>query len=143
MKFHFDENLYGTFTEIGGSRATGRFDFTCRIEAEGMVRFATDRMARLTGTAVVEGLGEGLPIEGTLKLDAVAGPGLVYDFSFRAGASRYRFLGRMAVDFTRPLASLTTMTGRVEKDGVAWADVVSHFAVTEMPSLLWSFRARP
>lgn len=143
MKFHFDENMYGTYREVRAEGASGRFDFTCRVEADGIRRFLRDRMTRLTGTANLEGVGRDLPIEGTLRIDPVFGRELVYDFTFRAGGSLYRFLGKKSVRFTNPVGSMTRMTGTIEKDGVSFADVTSRFDLAELPRFLLSFRLVP
>lgn len=141
MRFYFSENMYGTYREIGGQGRTGRFDFSCRVEANGIVRFLTDRLTRLFGQVNIEGIGDGLPIEGVLRIDPIFGRELVYDFYFRAQDARYRFIGRKDVQFLRPVWSMTHMKGRLEKDGVAFADVESYFNLKELPKFLSSFRA--
>ena len=140
MKFHFDENMYGSWRRAAGGGQEGRFDFTCRAEADSLRRFLADRTTRLTGTVTMEGVVEGVPFEGTLKIDPILGHELVYDFTFKAGKSMYRFLGRKNVDFKRPVWTMTHMVGQVEKDGMTFANVDSHFDLKELPKLVLSVR---
>ena len=139
MHFHFDQTMYGTFREIKAGGRSGRFDFTCRAVGDAET-FPRDRLARLGGTAALEGVADAAPMEGTLKIDPIFGRELVYDFAFRVGGELFRFLGRKTIDFTRPVSSMTTLVGRIDRDGVAWADVDSRFRLPDLLGLLASFR---
>ena len=139
MRFWFEENMYGTFREIRPAGASGRFDFWCHAEAS-LGRFLKDKTTRLHGTVTMEGVVRDAPMEGTLRIDILGDKELVYDFTFVGDGARYRFLGRKSVRYTRPVSSMTTLVGKVEKDGMTYADVESHFHLLELPSFLASWR---
>ncbi len=141
MKFHFDENLYGSWRRVAGGGQGGRFDFACRAEADSLRRFLADRTTRLNGRVTMEGVVESVPFEGTLKIDPLFGREVVYDFTFKAGKEMYRFLGRKKLDFQNPVRTMTHLAGQVEKDGMTFAEVVACFDVKELPQLVLSFRA--
>ena len=139
MTFRFDETMCGFFRESKPTGRCGRFDFTCRARPDDLVQFLKDRTVRISGTATMEGVVDAAPMEGTLRIDPILCQELVYDFAFRAGESRYRYLGRKSVRFLDPVTSMTTLIGRVEKDGVTLGDVESHFNLLDLPAFLWSF----
>lgn len=142
MTLRFDETLRGTWQELRPAGRSGRFDFTCRAEAEGLARFAADRLARLSGTATLEGIGTG-PLEGTLRCDPIAGREISYDFAFRVGATRFHFVGRKTPRLQAPWASMTTLSGTLERDGVTWSEASLRFRVRDLPALLASVRLAP
>jgi len=139
MRFWFQENMYGHYREVKPSGRCGRFDFSCR--AEGILPgFVFDRLTRIQGQVTMEGVAEAAALEGTLRIDPLISRELVYDFTFQAGGARYRFLGKKTVRFLDPVASMTTLVGRVERDGIAFADVDSRFNLVELPAFLGSWR---
>ncbi len=139
MRFWFRENMYGHFREVKPTGRCGRFDFSCRAEAC-VAAFLKDRTTRLTGRVTMEGVVTDSPFEGTLRIDPLLGRELVYDFTFRDAGGLLRFLGRKSVRFLDPISSMTTLVGRVEKDGILLADVDSRFNLLELPSFLLSWR---
>lgn len=139
MKFWFSENMYGHFREVKARGRCGRFDFSCRAEAC-VTEFIKDRTTRITGRVTMEGYVTNAPLEGTLRIDPIFGRELVYDFTFQDGSGRLRFLGKKSVRFLDPVSSMTTLVGRVEKDGILLADVDSRFNLLELPSFLLSWR---
>lgn len=138
MRFWFEENMYGHYRELKPTGKSGTFDFSCHAEAE-LLAFLKERSTRLTGRVTMEGVVEDVPIEGSLMIDPLFGKELVYDFTFTKGKSRFRFLGRKSVRFTDPVTSMTTLTGKLERDGVTMGDVDSRFNLLELPGFLWSF----
>lgn len=139
MRFWFSENMYGYYREVNPSGRCGRFDFSCRAEAC-VASFLKDKTTQITGRVTMEGFVQDAPLEGTLRIDPLFGRELVYDFTFRDNDSRLRFLGKKSVRFLDPISSMTTLVGRVEKDGIALADVDSRFRLVELPSFLMSWR---
>lgn len=139
MKFWFEENMYGHYREINPKGRTGRFDFHCRAEAC-IWDFLRTRTTRISGTVTMEGFVEKAELEGTLKIDPVFGRELVYDFVFHDGKGRMRFLGKKSVRFLEPVSSMTTLIGRLERDGLPFADVDSRFNILELPAFLLSWR---
>lgn len=139
MKFRFEENMYGHYREVKTTGGSGAFDFSCRVEAD-LFQFLQDRNTRLTGTVSMEGIAQEVPLEGTLRIDPLFGRELVYDFTFSKGRARYRFLGRKSVRLLDPVSSMTTLSGKIERDGVTLGDVDSRFNLLEFPGFLLSFR---
>ena len=139
LKISLKENMYGTYREVRTNGATGRFDFSCRLEA-GLPQFFQDGLMRLSGRVKFEGVTEDAPMEGSLRIDPLKTRTLTYDFTFRVEGALYRFLGRKDLKASSPVSSMTRMVGRVEKDGVSLADVQSHFDLAELPRFLASFR---
>lgn len=139
MKFWFRENMYGHYREVKPTGRCGRFDFSCRAEAC-VATFLKDRTTSLVGRVTMEGFVTDAPFEGTLRIDPILGRELVYDFTFRDGEGLLRFLGKKSVRFLDPVSSMTTLVGRIEKDGILLADVDSRFNLLELPSFLLSWR---
>lgn len=138
--YSFCETMYGSFREIKPSGLCGKFDFSCKAVVEDIRAFLKDRMARISGEVTMDSIGEKLGLEGTMKIDPIFAKEIVYDFTFRAGDHLYRFLGRKNISFLDPIQSMTTLVGRIEKDGITYADVESHFNILDLPSFLLSHR---
>lgn len=142
MRITFRETLRGTWTETRAAGRTGRFDFTCEVETGELVAFLRTRGARLTGTVTLEGVADAVPLDGTLRIDPILGRELVYDFTFRAAGSLFRFLGRKDVRLRDPVRTMTRMKGQISRDGLTIGDVDSRFDWRELPRFLASFRLR-
>ncbi len=139
MRFWFSENMYGRFREVKPAGQSGRFDFSCRAEAC-LAAFLKDRTTRISGRVTMDGFATDAPLEGTLRIDPIFGRELVYDFTFHDNGGLLRFLGKKSVRFLDPISSMTTLLGRIERDGIVLADVESRFNLLELPSFLLSWR---
>jgi hypothetical protein len=142
MRLVFGETMHGTWSESRAAGRQGRFDFTCEVETDDVATFLRTRGARITGTVTMEGVTDGAPLDGTMRIDPVPGREIVYDFTFRADGSRFRFLGRKDLRLRDLAWTLTTMKGQLPRDGVTVGDAVSRFRLHELPAFLGSFRLR-
>ena len=139
MRFRFSENMYGTYETQGEPRRSGPFDFSCTAEAD-LREFLRTKTTRITGVVRMEGTVREAKLDGTLFIDPLFSKRLVYDFTFRDGSDLYRFLGQKNVSFLSPVSTMTTLFGTLEKGGLPFAKVESHFRLRELPSFLLSYR---
>jgi|GEM_PF-3249640 len=136
MRFWFDENMYGTYTECA-TGVQGTFDFTCRALAN-LSEFVKTKTAQISG--LVNMGGKQVPLSGTLFMDPFFAKRLTYDFEFSVDGEKYRFVGDKRVKFLDFVRTMTTLIGHIEKEGEKFADVESHFRLRELLQFLLSFR---
>jgi len=80
-------------------------------------------------------------MSGTLVIDPLIRKELIYDFTFQGDdGSQYQFSGKKNVRFLDPVSSMTTLNGKISKDGKHFADAELRFHLLELPAFLLSFR---
>jgi hypothetical protein len=136
MRFWFDENMFGTYKECA-TGAQGRYDFTCRALAQ-VLDLVKTKTAQISG--VVKMGDRQAPLSGTLFMDLFFAKRLTYDFEFSLDGQKYRFVGDKRIKFLDFLRTMTTLIGRIDRDGERFADVESHFRLRELLKFLSSFR---
>ena len=129
--FSFTETMAGEVDLVDeGRREGGRpFVFTVTAKALRIDRFLQDAETRIDGILCWDGIADGVPIQGSLRMPLLSRRQLHYDFTFKADdGETYRFTGRKDVDVLRPLESMTTLPGQVlDSSGDEVASGVARF----------------
>lgn len=141
MKIKFFEKMYGSYWEPKGKGRHGRFNFSCAVEVPSLADFALNQTARIKGTVMLEKVACNSEMSGTLIIDPVIRKELIYNFSFQGeDSSQYQFFGKKNIRFLDPIASMTTLNGKISKEGRHFADAELRFHLLELPAFLLSFR---
>ncbi len=140
MPLRFDETMSGEVAAREGSR---HFEFTARAVSDSLLAIVGWRPLVLEGTATLEGAAEraellpgsrleiGLPLHRYLR----------YQVHFRGPAGDlYRFFGEKTVSPLRPLRTMTTLEGRLFRNGAEVGRATLRFKLRDLPAFLGSFR---
>ncbi len=139
MRIQLDEEKGGHYAPVGSQAAAlpgGEFVFQVHVDCH-EVGFKEAKGA-INGTLRMAGLGEKIPVEGTIEVSPHWYRHIIYAFRFEAGGKAYQFQGAKQVSFLRLAKTMTTLPGELIdiETGDKVADVLTTF---NMGRDLWSF----
>ncbi len=140
MGFHFNETMSGTVITPEGER---QFSFDAIADTDALTVFAAWAPMTLTGTATLEGVAEAVPIlEGSyLEIGIPLHRHLRYQVNFADGdGHQYRYYGQKTVSLLNIPKTMTTLEGRLYKDGQELGPGTLRFSLLELPRFLASWR---
>lgn len=126
MPLSFIETMEGPLVDRDGQTHHAVLDIRC--ESARLGAFAFGGLARITGTLSAGPWADGAACEGTLEVRPVRGRRIGYTVDFRGpDGAAMRLAGHKRPDPLHPLASMTTLHTRLERDGETVATGTLHF----------------
>jgi len=139
MGFRFKETMRG-WTEADDCPRRS-FEFTITARAGSSVGYVLGRPLDVAGTISLEGLAEGVPVDGTLQVALPLRRLLRYDLSFRsADGAVWRYLGRKDVRYRRFFRTMSWLRGPLFRNGERFGEAELWFSYRDLPRFLLSFR---
>lgn len=140
MGLHFEETMSGFVTTLEGDR---QFSFTVNADTPALTAFGGWAPMTLTGSATLEGVVEGAEVlpGSYLEIGVPLHRYLRYQVNFAdAKGGVYRYFGQKTVRLLNLPKTMTTLEGRLFKDGDEVGPGTLHFSFLDIPSFLVSWR---
>lgn len=126
MGVTFFEAMSGELVDQTGAARHVAIDIRC--DAARATRFVANGNARVTGTIRALPWTDASSCEGTVVVRPLFGRRIEYDLDFADSAGvQYRLRGRKDIRMRHPVRTMTTMTARLERDGVTLASGTMNF----------------
>ena len=140
MGLHFEETMSGFVTAPEGERA---FSFTVNANTSALTAFGGWAPMSLTGKATLEGVVEGAEVlpGSYLEIGVPLHRYLRYQVNFEdAEGHVYRYFGQKTVRLLDIPKTMTTLEGRLFKDGEEVGPGTLLFSFMDLPGFLASWR---
>lgn len=140
MGLHFDETMAGVVTTPEGDRS---FSFTVSADSPALLAFGGWAPMTLTGKATLEGVVEGAEVlpGSYLEIGVPLHRYLRYQVNFADHEGHvYRYFGEKTVRWLNLPKTMTTLVGRLFKDGDEVGPGTLQFSLLDLPSFLTSWR---
>jgi len=139
LRLRFRETMRGRLRTTGPRPANLPFHFQVAVTAPSAKDWILGKPLPMEGTVFLKGFAKEAPLAGTLRIGLPLSRTLDYSFSFQGNGSLYRFFGQKIVYGRRFFSTMTTLRGRLFRDGELAGDAVLHFRWRDLPAFLWSF----
>lgn len=139
MQFQFTETMRGRVEKPDGTVSS--FEFTITARAKGYIAYALGDPLDVNGTASLEGIAEGVPVAGILRVAMPISRRLHYELGFRApDGALYHYIGRKDVRYLRFLRTMSWLRGTLFRNGEPVGRAELWFDYRDLPSFMLSFR---
>ncbi len=140
MGLHFEETMSGVVTTPEGER---QFSFSVSADTRALLAFGGWAPMNLTGKADLEGVVEGAEVlpGSYLEIGVPLHRYLRYQVSFEdEDAHVYRYFGEKTVRLLNIPKTMTTLVGRLFKDGEEVGPATLRFSLLDLPGFMASWR---
>jgi hypothetical protein len=139
MQFQFKETMRGRLEQPDGGFAS--FEFTITARARSYVSYILGESLVVNGAVSLQGVTEGVPVTGTLKVALPVSRFLSYDLCFKApDGSLYRYIGRKDIRYIHFFRTMSWLKGMLFRNGEPVGPAELWFSYRELPAFLFSFR---
>ncbi len=139
MGFRFKETMRGWVDSSDHSRLP--FEFAITARAGSSVGYLLGRPLDVAGSVSLQGLAEGVPVDGTLQVALPVRRRLWYDLSFRSeDGAVWRYIGRKDVRYRHFFRTMSRLKGPLYRDGERFGTAELWFSYRDLPRFLLSFR---
>ena len=139
MGFRFKETMRGWAQT--NDREKLSFEFTITARAASTVSYLMGRPLEVRGSISLEGIADGFPVEGTLRVALPIRRRLSYDLTFRSqDGAVWRFFGKKDVRYRNFLRTMSWLKGFLYCDGEQFGVAELWFDYRDLPKFLLSFR---